>query len=96
MFTDEDAEILKIDTEVIRIRFLGEPYVVFSSFGYQPAIDIWHVKKKRQFRLYLSARSLSSQLEKIRITNNLTHLIGIEVWINKVSDERKSPYALSE
>lgn len=96
MFVDKESEILKIDTEAIKIRLLGEPYVVYTSLGYQPAIDIWHVKKKRQFRLYLSAKSLSSQLEKIREANALDHFSGIEFWIYKSSSERASGYVLSE
>lgn len=96
MFIDDDAEILKVDTEAIRIRLTSEPYVVYNSFGYQPAIDVWHIKKRRTYRLYLSARSLSSQLERIRDANNLARFTGIEFWINKVSDQRTAPYILSE
>ena len=96
MFVDKEAEVLKVDTEAIKIRLLGEPYVVYNSFGYQAAVDIWHIKKRRQFRLYLSAKSLSSQLEKIRNVNALDYFTGIEFWISKASNERSSAYALSE
>jgi len=96
MFVDEEIEVLKIDTEAIKVRILGEPYVIFNTFGYQPAVDIWHVKKKRQFRLYLSAKSLSVQLEKIRNTNALERFTGMEFWISKASGERTAPYVLSE
>ena len=96
MFVDKEAEILKIDREAIKIRLLGEPYVVYNSFGYQAAIDIWHIKKKRKFRLYLSAKSLASQLEEIRKANALENFTGIEFWINKGSEERTSAYVLSE
>ena len=96
MFIEDEVEILKVDTEAVRIRLMSEPYVVCNSFGYQPAIDIWHIKKKRAYRLYLSARSLATQLEQIRSNNGLTHFTGIEFWINKVSDQRTSPYVVSE
>ena len=96
MFVDEELEALKVDTEAIKVQILGEPYVVCNSFGYQAAVDVWHVKKKRRLRLYLSAKSLSSQLEKVRNANALDHFTGIEFWISKASDKRASPYVLSE
>ena len=96
MYNDKELEILKVDTEAIKIRLTSEPYVVYNSFGYKPAIDVWHIKKKRAYRLYLSARSLATQLEEIRTTNELSYFVGIELWINKASDKRNSPYILSE
>lgn len=96
MFIDRELEVLRIDTEAIKIRLTSEPYVVYNSYGYQPAIDVWHVKKKRTYRLYLSARTLSAQLEKIRVNNNQKKFVGIEFWLNKASDDRKSAYVLNE
>ncbi len=75
---------------------MSEPYVVYCSFGYQAAVDVWHVKKKRMMRLFLSARTLAKQLEEIRRFNELDAFSGIEFWINKESDERRSGYVLSE
>ena len=96
MFVDEELNVLRIDTETIKVRLISEPYVVFNSYGYQPAIDVWHIKKKRKFRLFLSARTLSTELEKIRGSNNLNDFNGIEFWINKASDDRKAAYVLNE
>ena len=96
MFIEEDLEVLKVDTEIVKLRIFGEPYVVYTSFGYQAAIDVWHIKKKRKLRLYLSAKSLASQLEEIRRTNGLQAFTGIEFWIKKASSKRASPYVLSE
>ena len=96
MFVDKDLDIIKIDTEAIRIRVSGEPYVVYSPFGYQAAVDIWHIKRKRKMRLYLSAKTLATQLESIRNSNDLEQFAGIEFWINKDSDKRNSGYVLSE
>lgn len=96
MFVDDDLEVLKVDTEAVRIRLLGEPYVVYTTFGYQAAVDVWHVKRKRKMRLYLSAKTLATQIEKIRESNELDNFSGIEFWINKESNERRSKYVLSE
>jgi len=96
MFNDEELETLKIDSEAIRIRLISEPYVVYSAYGYQAAIDVWHNKKQRRMRLFLSARTLSAQLEEIRNTNDMAEFSGIEFWIHKESDDRRSKYVLSE
>lgn len=96
MFIDEDLDALKVDTEPIRLRLLGEPYVIFTPFGYQAAIDVWQIKKKRKKRLFLSAKTLSVQLEAIRKDNEMRCFAGIEFWINKQSNGRRSPYVLQE
>ena len=96
MLISESIEVLKLDTEAIRIRFLSEPYVTYTVHGYQPAADVLHLKKRRKLRLFLSAKTLGTQLESIRIEDKLDGLLGIEVWISKASDERRSPYVLAE
>ena len=96
MLVEDDVDVLKVSSEAIRIRLTSEPYVVFTAFGYQAAIDIWHTKKKRTMRLLLSARTLSMQLEAIRNSNSMSQFKGIEFWICKETDERRSPYKLTE
>ena len=96
MLVNEAIDVLKVDAEAIRIRILSEPYVTYNAFGYQPAIDVLHLKKGRRMRLFLSAMTLGTQLESIRVENELTGLTGIEVWIQKESDRRQSRYILAE
>ena len=85
-----------MDTEAVRIRILSEPYVTYTNFGYQPAIDVLLLKKRRRLRLFLSAKTLGTQLESIRLENELQGLVGIEVWVQKESDDRRSRYVVSE
>ncbi|MGI9229282.1 MAG: hypothetical protein ACR2P9_05430 [Gammaproteobacteria bacterium] len=96
VFYDEEKEILKIGLEPVRIRVVSEPYVTYSPFGYAPVIDVWLVKKKREYRLYISAASLSSNLEKIRENTEFGKFTGLEFWIRKESSDRKSAYILEE
>lgn len=96
MVVDEPIEVLKVDTEAVRIRIISEPYVTYSAFGYQPAVDVFHLKKKRTMRLFVSAKTLGQQLEAIRVSNERESLSGIEVWIHKESNDRRSKYVLSE
>ena len=96
MAAEQAVESLKVDTEAIRVRIVSEPYVTYTTFGYQPAVDVLHLKKRRQMRLFLSARTLGNQLEAIRIDNDLPGLTGIEVWIHKESSNRQSRYVVTE
>lgn len=96
MFVEEELEPLKVNTEPVRLRIVSEPYVIFSPYGYQAAIDVWQIKKRRKKRLFLSARTLAVQLEAIRKENEMKNFSGIEFWINKESNSRKSPYVLVE
>ena len=86
---------LKIDTEPRRVLFTSEPYVLYTPFGYQPVAEVIEQKHKRSHLIYISARSLSKQLEYIREENG-GNLIGTEVWIRKESDEKTSSYIVEE
>ena len=83
-----------IGIEPIKIQTISEPYVVLSYFGYQVAIDVFEKKKNKSKTLILSAKSLSLALESLRTENN-GRLLGLEFWINKESEEKKSKYVIS-
>ena len=83
-----------IGTEPVKILTISEPYVVVSFFGYQVAIDVFETKKKKPKTLLLTAKSLSMALESLREENN-GKLNGVEFWINKESEEKKSKYVVS-
>lgn len=84
---------LKIDREPVRICFVSEPYAKFTSRGYQVAADIITKKRKKEYFLYLGAKSLSEQLHAL-IQENNNILSGIEVWIHKDGDDKYSKYVL--
>ena len=82
-----------IGIEPIKLLTISEPYVVTSFFGYQVAIDVLETKKKKPKTLLLTAKSLSMALESMREENN-GMLNGLEFWINKESEEKKSKYVI--
>ena len=96
MFCGEtDKDILKIDTEPVRVQILTEPYVVSNSFGYAPAINVWVKKRKREYVMYVSARSLAKGIEHIRQRNDGIFK-GLEIWIKKESPEKTAKYVVDE
>ena len=80
-----------IEVEPVKLQTISEPYVVSTPFGYQVAIDVFETKKKRKKSLLLAAKSLFTGLESLRGENNGS-LLGLEFWISKESEERKSKY----
>lgn len=90
-----EKDQLKIDMEPKKLLIISEPYVKFTARGYQAVIDVLDKKKKKEYFIYITARSIATPLEQLRLENN-GKATGVEFWIHKKSSERKSPYVLSE
>lgn len=93
---DDGMEQLKVTTEPLRLNIISEPYVIYSKFGYQPAVNVWSGKRKREYRLLISAKSLSDGLEAIRKSTELGLFTGLEFWLHKSSEERNSLYIVED
>lgn len=87
-----EKERLKIDSEPRKLRIDCEPYVKFVGKAYCPVVDVFDLKKRREYFLIISAQSLSLPLRKI--SEQEQKLAGIEVWVNKASDEKFAKYEL--
>jgi len=87
-------DFLRIDTEPRYLQVISEPYVVYTKHGYQPVIDVFEKKQKRPYSLYISAKSLSNDLELLRNENN-GRLNGCEFWIRKTGFAKTSSYELT-
>ena len=86
---------LKVDTEPKRLLVTSEPYVIFGTWGYQVVVDVFEKRTKREYYIYLSARSLAKAIEVIRQDNG-GKTTGLEFWLRKENDERSAPYILEE
>ena len=75
------------------LEVLSEPYVVYSARGYAPVIDVRVEAKKITQILYISARSLATALEDMRLDNNGL-CTGLRFEIRKSSDTRTATYEL--
>ena len=88
-----DRERLKVGSEPRKLRIDSEPFVLFVGRKFAACIDIHDLKKKRDYFLIIEAQSLSMPLlELMQVEGQLT---GLEVWVNKKTDERTAPYELS-
>ena len=84
------TERLKLNSEPHKVRIESEPYVRFVGRAFCPVINIYDIKKRREYFLIVGAQSLSMALKKIQ--ENEGKLTGIEMWVNKASDDRAAKY----
>ena len=89
---DITRERLKIDTRPVKLRIESEPYVIFMGRAFVPVIDVYEVRKRREYILLISAQSISIPLKQWQDYEK--SLVHIEFWINKASEERSAKYEL--
>lgn len=90
-----EPDQLKVDIEPVRILIASEPYVRYTTRGYQAAVDIIELPHQKYRYLFLSARSLAAPLKQLSEENN-GRFTGIEVWIRKNGLEKTSSYVVEE
>ena len=67
--------------------------MLFVGRKFAPCVDIYDLKKRREYYLIIEAQSLSMPLlELIQTEGQLT---GLELWINKKTEERTAPYEVA-
>lgn len=88
-----DRERLKIDTQPIKLRIESEPYPKFLGRKYSVFIDVYDIKRKREYFLSIEPQSLSQPLNALATTEG--SLRDLEVWISKTSDEKYAKYDIS-
>ena len=88
-----EKERLKVDTKPIKLRIESEPYAKFLGKKYSVVIDIFDIRRKREFFLIIDAQSLSLPIYKLVVTEG--SLRDIEIWVSKESDEKYAKYEIA-
>jgi len=88
-----DRERLKVTSEPRKLRIESEPFVLFVGRKFAACANVYDLKRKRDYFLIIEAQSLSIPL--LELMQKEGQLTGLEVWINKKTDERTAPYELS-
>ncbi len=84
-------QYLKFDREPKKVLFVSEPYALYTTRGYQVVADIVTVKGKKEYYIFLGAKSLADNIITL-ISDNNNCLTGLEVWIYKCSDDKYAEY----
>lgn len=87
-----EAPRLTIDNSWKDIKILSDPFVIKSAFGYTAAINVLDKKSNIFCHIIVGAKSLSNDLELIRLKNET--LVGVDIKIRKESTDPKSIYEI--
>lgn len=90
----ENLLVFKVGTEWEEMEITSEPYVVFTRRGYTPAVNVAIKDGKEEHRLYISAKSLSEQVEELRKSNG-GNFIGLKFKLKKEAEDKFSPYIVA-
>lgn len=86
---------LSFTVEPTTVKIMSEPYVILTARGYAPVVDAEVVGEPDSRIMYISAGSLSNQLEELRIQNE-GKFKGITAKIRKESTDKFAKYILEE
>ena len=86
---------LKVDAEPKYVQIVSEPYIVLNRWGYAPVLDVIERKTKATWTLFISAATLSHQLELLKEENG-GNFSGLEFWIRRESYDKRAPYILEQ
>ena len=81
---------LKVETSWISIEIVSEPFIVMTGRGYAPLLLVQELSTGERHGLYAGARSLASELEKVR--DLVGRLTGTRVRLRRTGQERTARY----
>ena len=87
----EKLQAVKIGTEKKKITVTSEVDVVMTFKGYAPVVRCRVEGDENEQMLYISAKSLANNLEKMRKGNG-DHFLGLEFYLSKESNEKLAQY----
>ena len=88
-----EREKLKVGIQPLKLRIESEPYASFLGRRYSVMLDVWDIKRKREYYLIIDAQSLSQPIHKLTVTEGT--LKDLEVWILKESEEKYAKYEVT-
>ena len=91
----EKLPVLRVGTDPVKIRIDSEADVIMTFRGYAPILNVTVLDTDERHILYISARSLSQELEKRREKNE-GRFTGLKLAIKKESEARTAQYIVEE
>lgn len=97
MGKEKDIKFHKFSTEPIFLLITSEPKVIFTRYGYAPVVEakVIDTENEELGLLNLSPASLARQIYKL-VENNDNKFLNLEIYIQKESEDKQSPYVVKE
>lgn len=90
----EDVSYCRVSTDWTDIQILTDPFVIYTKRGYSPVLLVEELNTEEKCLLFVSAKSLSEFLEKLRKERGA--LVGVNVRVRKRGEEKFSTYEVEE
>ncbi len=91
----EKLQAIKIGTEKQLIRVISEVDVVMTFKGFAPVVRVKLGTDETEQMLYISAKSLATNLERLRKENG-DKFTGLEFYLRKESNEKLAQYVVEK
>mgnify|MGYP006283205383 FL=1 len=87
--------VLRVGTDPVSIQIESEADVIMTFRGYAPILNVNVLEANEKHILYISARSLSQELEKRREKND-GKFTGLKLKLKKESEARTAQYVVED
>jgi len=87
----ERKDPLRVDAAGVVVRILTEPYVINTTRGFAPAVNVEVEETSEERTMFIGAKSLADPLQKM-VDANSGKFTGLKLSLKKQSDDRYAPY----
>ena len=87
----ERKDPLRVDTSGVSIKIVTEPFVVNTTRGYAPAVNVQLDDTGEERTMFIGAKSLADPLQQM-VTSNGGKFSGLKLSLKKQSDDRYAGY----
>lgn len=87
----ERKDPLRVDTTGVVVKILTEPFVINTTRGYAPAVNVEVEETSEERTMFIGAKSLADPLQKM-VDSNGGRFTGLKMSLKKQSDDRYAGY----
>jgi hypothetical protein len=87
---------LRVTAELTIVKFIGEPYVAYTKYGYAPFLICEDMYSGKQYTLKIQASSLADQLEERRLKTKTKKFDDMIISLRRADNTQKAPYIVGD
>lgn len=91
----ERKDPLRVDTSGVSIKIMTEPFVVNTTRGYAPAVNVQLQDTGEERTMFIGAKSLADPLQQM-VSSNGGRFSGLKLNLKKQSDDRYAGYIVEQ
>ncbi|MFQ5905711.1 MAG: hypothetical protein ACE5JA_03985, partial [bacterium] len=91
----ERKDPLRVDTDGVTIKILTEPFVINTTRGYAPAVNVTVEDSGEERTMFIGAKSLSDPLQRM-VESNGGRFSDLRLKLKKQSEDRYAGYLVEQ